>query len=292
MAARRLPLALQDLPALARTVAGDFAIAARNILRQGRRSAVALAAVTGGVMAMLIASGFFEWNFEFMRENSIRSRIGHIQVMKAGYLETGVADPFRYLIDERSPDRARIEGFEGVDVVAPRLGFGGLISIGDSTVSFAGEGVDPVKERKASDAILMLQGTNLSAIDAKEVLVGQGLAENLKLKIGDSVVLLASTASGGVNAVEVRVTGIFATITMLIFGMIYCGATGRDLLAPMKISALPFFLALIVESKQESEKEEMFLEFTRDLVEGVRSGTSISKSILNIKSKDYCFKAT
>jgi len=53
------------------------------------------------------------------------------------------------------------------------------------------------------------------------------------------------------------------------------------------ISALPFFLALIVESKQESEKEEMFLEFTRDLVEGVRSGTSISKSILNVKTKDY-----
>jgi putative ABC transport system permease protein len=213
MARPRLSFALPRVQALARMLAGDFVIAARNILRQGRRSAVALGAVTGGIVAMLIASGFFEWNFDFMRENSIRSRIGHIQVMKAGYLENGVADPFRYLIDERSPDRARIEGFEGVDVVAPRLGFGGLISIGDATVSFAGEGVDPLKERKASDAILMLQGTDLSAIDAKEVLVGQGLAENLQLKIGDSVVLLTSTASGGVNAVEVRVAGIFATIT-------------------------------------------------------------------------------
>ncbi len=34
--------------------------------------------------------------------------------------------------------------------------------------------------------------------------------------------------------------GIFASVMMLIFGMIYCAATGRDILAPMKIAALPF----------------------------------------------------
>ncbi len=53
------------------------------------------------------------------------------------------------------------------------------------------------------------------------------------------------------------------------------------------IAALPFFANFLIESKKESDKEEMFLEFSRDLVEGVRSGTSISKSILNMKTKNY-----
>jgi flagellar protein FlaJ len=53
------------------------------------------------------------------------------------------------------------------------------------------------------------------------------------------------------------------------------------------VGGVPFFIALILESNVERDKEEMFLEFSRNLVESVRSGTPISKSIINIKSKDY-----
>lgn len=53
------------------------------------------------------------------------------------------------------------------------------------------------------------------------------------------------------------------------------------------VLVIPFILTIILESKKATEKEEMFLEFTRDLVEGVRAGTSISKSILNVRVKDY-----
>ena len=53
------------------------------------------------------------------------------------------------------------------------------------------------------------------------------------------------------------------------------------------IALLPFFVSLILETNSEREKEEMFLEFARNLVENVKSGTPISKSILNIRKKDY-----
>jgi flagellar protein FlaJ len=53
------------------------------------------------------------------------------------------------------------------------------------------------------------------------------------------------------------------------------------------IIATPFFINLFVESKKEKDKESMFLEFSRDLVEGVKSGTPISKCIMNVKTKDY-----
>jgi flagellar protein FlaJ len=53
------------------------------------------------------------------------------------------------------------------------------------------------------------------------------------------------------------------------------------------IAGLPFFVGLILESKMIREKETMFLEFARNLVESVKAGTPISKSILNIRKKDY-----
>jgi len=53
------------------------------------------------------------------------------------------------------------------------------------------------------------------------------------------------------------------------------------------IAGLPFFISLILESNLTREKEAMFLEFSRNLVESVKAGTPISKSILNIRKKDY-----
>lgn len=53
------------------------------------------------------------------------------------------------------------------------------------------------------------------------------------------------------------------------------------------ILGFPFFISLILESNLTREKDEMFLEFSRNLVEGVKAGTPISKTILNIRTKDY-----
>jgi len=53
------------------------------------------------------------------------------------------------------------------------------------------------------------------------------------------------------------------------------------------IAGLPFFISLILETSLTRQKEEMFLEFSRNLVESVKAGTPISKSILNIRNKDY-----
>ena len=50
---------------------------------------------------------------------------------------------------------------------------------------------------------------------------------------------------------------------------------------------LPFVISLIAETRAETEKEEMFLEFTRNLVESVKTGTPISKSIINLRDKAY-----
>jgi len=46
-------------------------------------------------------------------------------------------------------------------------------------------------------------------------------------------------------------------------------------------------LAIIRETNVNAEKEDMFLEFSRNLVESVKAGTPISKSIINVRDKPY-----
>ena len=53
------------------------------------------------------------------------------------------------------------------------------------------------------------------------------------------------------------------------------------------IGSAPFVFTVIQETKVSNEKEEMFLEFARNLVESVKAGNPISKSIINVKDKPY-----
>lgn len=187
-------------------------LAFRNIVRQRRRSLLSLAAVSFGVVALLLAGGFIQWVFWSMRENTVGSRIGHIQISRLGYQNEGTADPFHYLLPAQSPELVGIEQTPGVVTVAPRLAFSGLVSSGDATVSFIGEGVDPQREVFLSRSVIITQGVNLLPGDQSGIVMGVGLAANLGVHVGDKVVLLTNLPSGGVRAVEGHVLGFFSTI--------------------------------------------------------------------------------
>lgn len=191
----------------------EYLNAFRNVTRQYRRSLFGIAAVAFGVVALLLAAGFIEWIFWATREGAIQTGLGHIHAMRPGYLDGGQADPWRYLLPQASPDRDAIGRFPTVRTVAPRLAFSGLISHGDATVSFIGEGVDPEAEREVSSLLPIPAGQNLSSDAPKGIVLGLGLAENLGVKVGDTVVLLANTPKGGVNAVEGTVRGLFTTVS-------------------------------------------------------------------------------
>lgn len=53
------------------------------------------------------------------------------------------------------------------------------------------------------------------------------------------------------------------------------------------VIVFPFVAAVMLEGKKEEEINDMFLEFTRNLAESVNTGTPISRSIINMKSRNY-----
>ena len=183
----------------------------RSVFRRRSRATFGLTAIVAGVVALVVAGGFIEWNLWALREGTIQSRLGHIQVMREGYRTAGAADPRAYLLPEGSSQLAAIESLPHVAVATARLSFAGLISRGDTTVSFLGEGVDPEKERAISRYLSFGEGRGLSSQERDSIILGKGLAATLGVGPGDPVVLLVSKPRGGVAAVDAVVRDTFYT---------------------------------------------------------------------------------
>lgn len=191
----------------------DFSFAFRNVVRQRRRSAIAGGSVAFGITALILANGFIEWIFLDFRESTIKSQLGHLQIVRPGYHDAGKANPYAFLLPDAVPELETPNEPRQIKAVAPRLSFSGLISYGEATISFIGDGDDPQQQGVFGDALQISAGRNLSADDPLGIIVGEGLARNLGVNLGDRVVLLANTALRGTNAVEVTIRGIFSTVT-------------------------------------------------------------------------------
>ena len=191
----------------------EIRFAIRNLLRNPVRSGLAFIAILFGVIAVLLSGGFIEWIFWAMREATVHSRLGHIQVVKSESWSHDHNLPGPSLLAESSGEFNSIASIPGVRLVTPRLGFSGLIGRGETTLSFIGEGVDPRKEEEVSSYVFIIKGRNLDPDDPEGIILGEGLATNLAAGVGSRITLIASTASGSINGLEAHVRGIFYTLS-------------------------------------------------------------------------------
>jgi putative ABC transport system permease protein len=89
----------------------------------------------------------------------------------------------------------------------------GLISHGESTMSFVAEGFDPASDLTDDRSLRMVEGQRLGPNDRDKVLVGRGLATLIGVKAGDGVVLLVDSPKGGLSAIDAKVAGIFESVS-------------------------------------------------------------------------------
>ena len=84
--------------------------------------------------------------------------------------------------------------------------------------------------------------------------------------------------------------GLIAGAVIIIGSMIFLGFNSLSyfiMAIGLIIGSIPFVISVMAQSGVQRDKEEKFLAFIRDLVENVKSGTPVSKSILNLQNRDY-----
>lgn len=190
-----------------------FKLAFRNIFRQRLRTALTLAAIITGVVAIIISGGFVEDVFVQLRESTIHSRIGHVQILRSGYLEYGRRDPAHYLIAQPKDVVDAVQSIPHVQAVMTRVNFSGLANNGRADLPIIGEGVEPGREERLGTATTLVAGRPLRDADSFGTVIGEGVAAALHLRPGSFVTLMVNTPEGALNTLEYEVVGVFRTFS-------------------------------------------------------------------------------
>ncbi|WP_445355998.1 ABC transporter permease [Microbulbifer sp. EKSA008] len=188
-------------------------VAVLNLLRNRRRSFLAVAIISIVVTALMTSGGFGLFTYQSLKENAARSE-GHLVLTQPGYFSSDEDFPLQLGLDNANELRRDLLVGENVKAVQPRVYLQGLISNGDKSTIFLGQGILPSEFRVKGPFLNVTEGSILSNredISDPEIMLGKDLARNLNVSPGDYITLMSSTVHGALNAMDFKVRGVFGT---------------------------------------------------------------------------------
>ncbi|MDZ7267676.1 MAG: ABC transporter permease [candidate division KSB1 bacterium] len=183
-----------------------FTIALRNVFRQKRRTVLTALTLLGGMVLSALSIGLTDGTYATVIDLFTRTRLGHIQVHAAGYLDNPTL--FKTIADFQRVGGliAKVDGVEGW---APRLYSAGLVAVGEKSAGAQIIGIDPRREVMATHFHRkIIAGRNFTADTAPQAMVGRGLAQILQAKVGDEIVVVSQAADGSLANALYSLVGI------------------------------------------------------------------------------------
>ncbi|HED01155.1 MAG TPA: ABC transporter permease [Proteobacteria bacterium] len=184
-------------------------MASRNLWRNVRRTLITMVAIGLGLALAMISIGLGDGGHEQMIESGVRMGAGHITVQPLGYQKNPSNDK---IITDDALIMEALKDIPHVREVSSRIVGKGLISSAANSSGIAFRAVDPGKARdKSLLAPHLISGDYLAVGEAGSILIGEGLAQKLKVSVGKKVVLMGQDASREVSSALFRVKGIYKT---------------------------------------------------------------------------------
>ena len=181
----------------------------RNLWRQPRRTALSALTIAFAAATAVFISSLQEGGYTQVEEHALQLIDGFAQVQPQGYSNDS---DLRIAISNPDAVLKRIDSLPGVTASAPRATSYAILSYGSRSYGSAIFGVDPARElRVSSVGRSMVAGRYLRPADTDKVVMGVGLARNLKLAVGDRLTMLGAAAGGSVATDLLTVVGIFST---------------------------------------------------------------------------------
>ncbi len=173
-----------------------FTIAWRNIWRNKRRSLITVLSITFAVLLACIMRSMQLGSYDRMIDNSVRFYTGYVQIHRKGYWADRVIDN-SFVYDDAL--RRKVTSHPMILTDVPRIESFALVSFQSQTKGGLVMGVDPDRENKLTRVMAKVTEGQYLRADDEGILLGEGLAEYLKVSIGDTVTLI-SQGYHGANA--------------------------------------------------------------------------------------------
>lgn len=184
-------------------------LAWRNVWRNWRRTAIALVAIVLGLILLLFLDGVIKGSDQAIFGNAVRLYGGNIQVHAPGFREKMSRLPLLPLADADAVV-ATARAQPQVVAAAKRINTAGLISSREGAFPVAIVGIEPAIEAPLSlQAEHIATGRFLQTDDGDAIVIGQKLADLLKVTAGDRVTLVGRRKNETTRQRAMTVIGIY-----------------------------------------------------------------------------------
>lgn len=186
-----------------------FSLAWRSLWRHRRRTLITLSSIAVGIACGIFFVTLGHGTYFQLTRDAVRLQGGHITIEHPQYRDAPAID--LYLRDV-TPLSAEISKIPAVENVKPLILAQGVAKSSHGAVGVAVIGVSPHQEAAISPLPKQIfSGEYLSDSDDAWAVLGEELAESLKLKVGRKFVITTNDAQGNLVETLVRVKGTFRT---------------------------------------------------------------------------------
>ncbi len=168
-------------------------LAWRNIWRNRKRTWITASSIGFAVFFACVMQSMQLGSYERMIDNSVRFYTGHLAIHQTEYWDEKILDNSFFLADVQSIAL----GEDQILVSVPRITSFALASHGDKTKGVLVNGIDPEKEARLT--YLNNKVVAGEYLITEGIMLGEGLANFMKIGVGDTLVLI-SQGYHGVNA--------------------------------------------------------------------------------------------
>ncbi len=185
-------------------------LAWRNVFRHTRRTIITAAAISVGLIAMIVMNTMMNGMDKMASENIVQFETGHMEVFAKGYYREEGIFPLDTIIENPAELMSFIMSVTGVKSATPRVKFQARVNNGIDELPVLGIGIDKESEHKVFQTPhALVAGDYLESKD--DLLIGTGLAEDMNMEIGSYLTIITRDRNGTYNALDFFVAGLVNT---------------------------------------------------------------------------------
>lgn len=186
-------------------------IAWKNIWRNKTRSLVVIVATILGLIGGTFAGAFMFGMVEQRLGAAVDKEVSHIQIHHPSFPEN---NEIGFTLPDPDSICRVLAKMEGVKAVSGRSKIMGMIASANSSAGVQIYGINPEDEKKVTtlyQAIPDSGGTYFKTGNKNQIVLGEKLAEKLKVKLRSKVVLRFQDSTGNIIEAAFKIAGIYNT---------------------------------------------------------------------------------
>ncbi len=181
----------------------------RNMWRNWRRTVIATIAIVLGLILLIFMDALMKGSDQAIFGNAVRLYGGNVQIHAPGFRDKAGRLPLIPL-DDADMVVEIVRAQPEVVAVSKRINTGGMVSSREGAYPVSITAIEPESEAPVSlVAENIIEGRFLTGNDGDNILIGQEMANLLKVGVGDRITLLGKRKDESMRQRSMTVVGIF-----------------------------------------------------------------------------------